>query len=43
MLYIILVLDAIDQYLGPLTKNFCNHVYQLLRKRHVEQIENRDE
>ena len=34
-----MALDAIDQYLDPLTENFGNHAYQLLRTIYVEQLE----
>ena len=33
-----MVVDAIDQYLDPLTEQFGNHKYQLLRKRYVIQL-----
>ena len=34
-----MALDAIDQYLDPLTENVGNHEYQLLRTIYVEQLE----
>ena len=37
-----MVVDAIDQYLDPLTEQFGNHKYQLLRKRYVIQLGHKD-